>query len=65
MKWEYIITESETDLSDLGKRGWELVTAIQHQEYIKFYLKRPVQTFTERVTDEQKVAVANQLQGEK
>ena len=50
--WEYRtrMAASESDLNHLGADGWELVGISDGV----FYLKRPIQSFRERVTLEQK-----------
>jgi hypothetical protein len=47
MTWEYKVasgvpTLSVVNLNDLGREGWELVTAIEHAGKVFFYFKRPV-----------------------
>jgi hypothetical protein len=51
-KWEYLmIAEQDAgDLNELGEQGWELVSVSNGQ----FYFKRPVVSFRERVTLDQK-----------
>lgn len=56
--WEYeVLPEAERErLGELGRGGWEL-TGIGGEEGARLlYLKRPAQTFRERITLEQRVA---------
>ncbi|PXY55387.1 hypothetical protein [Virgibacillus profundi] len=57
MKWEYMITENDERLSELGSAGWELVSAIKQKTGIKLYLKKPVQSFRDRITVDQRKEV--------
>ncbi|MFJ5759067.1 hypothetical protein ACIQAA_07975 [Neobacillus sp. NPDC093182] len=60
MKWEYLFTNEDKNISKLGEEGWELVTVIQHISGLTFYLKRPVRSFVDRLTQEQKEEVYKQ-----
>ncbi|TDL64731.1 hypothetical protein E2R56_25530 [Rhodococcus qingshengii] len=60
MKWEYLFTNEKENISRLGGEGWELVTVIQHITGLTFYLKRPVRSFVDRLTLEQKEEVYKQ-----
>jgi hypothetical protein len=62
MKWEYLITENDDHLDELGQKGWELVTVIQQQSQLKFYFNKPVGNLKERITDEQRHEVYSQLE---
>ena len=57
MRWEYMVTENDERLSELGNAGWELVSAIQQKTGIKLYFKKPVQSFRDRITDDQRKSV--------
>lgn len=56
--WEYeVLPEAERErLGDLGRDGWELAGVGGDQGARLLYLKRPRQSFRERVTLEQRVA---------
>ncbi|MEH7011739.1 hypothetical protein V7087_13170 [Neobacillus niacini] len=64
MKWEYLFTNEEENISRLGGEGWELVTVIPHITGLTFYLKRPVRSFVDRLTREQKEEVYKQNFGQ-
>jgi hypothetical protein len=54
MKWEYLSSKDEKALSEFGEQGWELVSIIEQENDLKFYLKRPVKSLKEQITDEQR-----------
>jgi hypothetical protein len=56
--WEYeVLPEVERErLGDLGREGWELTGVGGDEGARLLYLKRPRQSFRERVTLEQRVA---------
>ncbi|GHH97832.1 hypothetical protein [Neobacillus kokaensis] len=60
MKWEYLFTNEEEKIPALGLEGWELVTVIQSDAGLRFYLKRPERNLVERLTQEQKGEVYKQ-----
>lgn len=64
MKWEYLFTNEEENISMLGAEGWELVTVVQHPAGLTFYLKRPMQSLVHRLTQEQKEEVYKQNFGQ-
>ncbi|WP_257348901.1 hypothetical protein [Pseudalkalibacillus decolorationis] len=61
MKWEYMITVDDGEISELGIQGWELVSVVQQNNEVKLYFKRPIQSFRDRITCEQRDAVYRDL----
>lgn len=61
MRWQYFISDDEQALPQLGRDGWELVTVLESEGRRRFYFKKPMISFTERVTEEQRQAVYQQL----
>lgn len=61
MRWQYYISEDEQTLAQLGEEGWELVTVLERENGVVFYLKKPVPGLKERITDEQRKEVYHQL----
>ncbi|ASN04191.1 hypothetical protein [Virgibacillus necropolis] len=57
MKWEYLVTVDDGNISELGIQGWELVSVAQKNNEMKLYFKRPVQSLSVRITSEQRKAV--------
>ena len=57
-QWEYLdIPVSRRDrLDDLGREGWELIAIVGERGDEKLYLKRPLPSFRERVTLEQRAS---------
>lgn len=54
-QWEYLKVEGDHNLAQLGREGWELVAALPDPENQPvFYFKRPLESFRDRVTEEQK-----------
>ena len=43
MKWEYLIVENpkDTEVSEYGERGWELVAVTNNKGFIRCYFKKP------------------------
>ena len=54
MKWEYKVSKSEDDLQSLGNQGWELVSVVNVSDQVTFYFKKPLPSFNERVTKQQR-----------
>lgn len=61
MKWQYLVTEEDQKLLELGQDGWELVTVLDRNGRNIFYFKKPALSLTERITDEQRCRVYQQL----
>lgn len=52
-----MITDDNEDMSDIGNRGWELVSVVKQTNKVKLYFKRPVKSLRDRITSEQRKAV--------
>lgn len=61
MKWQYFISEDEQALPQHGEAGWELVAVLERENRVVFYFKKPVPSLKERLTEEQRRAVYQQL----
>lgn len=61
MNWEYMVVEDDSNISELGEKGWELVTVLQQKDGLKLYFKRPEQSLRDRITNEQRETVYKSL----
>lgn len=61
MKWQYTVSHDEAALSRLGEEGWELVSALQMGEGVRFYLKKPFLNLAEQITEQQRKEIYRQL----
>lgn len=61
--WEYrwVDADAEDDIAALGERGWDMVTSVSWTDRPRVCLRRPRQTFRERVTLDQKRHVYHAL----
>jgi hypothetical protein len=52
--WEYLTLDHAPDLAELGRQGWELVAVVAREAGDAFYFKRPLPSFRDQVTMDQR-----------
>ncbi|MDF2923844.1 MAG: hypothetical protein K0R57_2758 [Paenibacillaceae bacterium] len=57
MKWEYLVSRTPDEMSQLGLEGWELVSVTAAGTDEAFYYKRPAPSVSEAITLEQRARV--------
>ena len=59
--WEYLTLDRAPDLAELGRQGWELVAVVTREAGDSFYFKRPLPSFRDQVTTDQRTRYYRRL----